>query len=122
MPSESCGDAGAQCGIIIDFSGDNLASALPSDVSNCLFRAAQEALQNIAQHSRAKTALMELRLAGRAVQLRISDDGVGLAMSEGAGLTLVREELLALDGTLHISSVPSKGTVIEASVPIKSSP
>ena len=117
-----CRDAGVRCGITIDFSGDYLASPLPSDVSSCLFRAAQEALQNIAQHSHAKTALMELRLDGRTVQLRISDDGVGLPSSEGAGLTLVREQLLALDGTLHISSVPSKGTVIEVSAPITASP
>ena len=115
-------DAGARCGITIDFSGDHLESPLPADVSSCLFRAAQEALQNIAQNSHAKTALMELRLEGRAVQLRISDDGVGLGSSEGAGMTLVREQLLALDGTLRISSVPSKGTVIEVSAPITTSP
>ena len=65
---------------------------------------------------------MELRLACRAVQLRISDDGVGLGSSEGAGLTLLREQLLALNGTLHIKSLPSKGTVIEVSVPLKASP
>jgi signal transduction histidine kinase len=117
-----CRDVGARCGITIDFSGDNLASLLPSDVANCLFRAAQEALQNIAQHSHAKTALTELRLAGRAVQLRISDDGVGWGSGEGAGLTLVREQLLALDGTLYIRSVPSRGTIIEVSVPIDASP
>lgn len=117
-----CRDAGARCGITIDFSGDHLGSPLSSEVASCLFRAAQEALQNIAQHSHAKSALMELRLDGRAVQLRISDDGVGLPSSEGAGLTLVREQLLALDGTLHISSVPSKGTVIEVSAPVSASP
>lgn len=117
-----CRDAGARSGIAIDFAGDHLGSPLPSDVSSCLFRAAQEALQNIAQHSHARTALMELRLDGRVVQLRISDDGVGLPGSEGAGLTLVREQLLALDGTLHISSGPSKGTVIEVSAPITASP
>jgi signal transduction histidine kinase len=117
-----CRDAGARCGVTIDFSGDHLESPLPADVSSCLFRAAQEALQNIAQNSHAKTALMELRLEGRAVQLRISDDGVGLGSSEGAGMTLVREQLLALDGTLRISSVPSKGTVIEVFAPITTSP
>jgi signal transduction histidine kinase len=65
---------------------------------------------------------MELRLDGRTVQLRISDDGVGLPNGEGAGLTLVREQLLALDGTLHISFVPSKGTVVEVSAPISAAP
>ena len=116
-----CRDAAARCGITIDFSGDPPESPLPADVSSCLFRAAQEALQNIAQHSHAKTALMELRLEGQAVQLRITDDGVGLGSREGPGMTLVREQLLALDGTLHISSMPSKGTVVEVSAPITTS-
>lgn len=117
-----CRDAGARCGITIDFSGEHLESPLPADVSSCLFRAAQEALLNMAQNSHAKTALMELRLEGRAVQLRISDDGAGLESSECAGMTLVREQLLALDGTLRISSVPTRGTVIEVSAPITTSP
>ena len=116
-----CRDAGARCGITIDFSGDNLATPLPSQVSSCLFRAAQEVLQNIAQHSRAKTAHVELRRVGRAVQLRISDDGVRLGTNEGAGLTLVREQLLALDGTLHTTSVDSRGTTVEVSLPIDTS-
>jgi signal transduction histidine kinase len=114
-----CGDVSAQCGITIDFSEQNLGSALPSDVSGCLFRVAQEALRNIAQYSHARTALMELRLARRAVQLRISDDGGGLGWREGVGLTLVGEQLLALNGHLDITSKPSKGTVVEVSIPLK---
>jgi signal transduction histidine kinase len=114
-----CGDASAQCGITIDFSEQNLGSALPSYVSGCLFRVAQEALRNIAQYSHARTALMELRLARRAVQLRISDDGGGLGWCDGVGLTLVGEQLLALNGHLDITSKPSKGTVVEVSIPLK---
>lgn len=114
-----CGDVSAQGGMTIDFSEQNLDSPLPSDVSGCLFRVAQEALRNIAQHSHAKTALMELRLTRRAVQLRISDDGGGLGWSEGASLTLVGEQLLALNGHLDITSIPLKGTVVEISIPFQ---
>ena len=118
-----CRDAGAQCGITIESSEHNVAF-LPSDVSNCLFRVAQEALQNIVQHSHAGTAAMELKLANRAAVLRVSDDGVGLdpLRPEGIGLTCVRERVLALDGTLEITSAPSKGTVIEVSIPVRTSP
>ena len=118
-----CRDAGAQCGITIEFSEHNVAF-LPSDVSNCLFRVAQEALQNIVQHSHPRTAAMELKLANRAAVLRVSDDGVGLdpLRPEGIGLTCVRERVLALDGTLEITSAPSKGTVIEVSIPVRTSP
>ena len=65
---------------------------------------------------------MELRLAPRAVQLRISDDGGGLGWGEGADLTLVGEQLLALNGHLDITLKPSKGTVVEVSIPLKDIP
>jgi len=114
-----CGDAGAECGIAIDFAEHNISSPIPSDVSGCLFRIAQQVLENLRRYGHAKKAIMELRLAGQAVLLRMSDDGVDLdpRSSEGSGLTLVREQLLALGGTLNITSVPSKGTVIEVSIP-----
>jgi signal transduction histidine kinase len=115
-----CRDAGAKSGITIEFSEHNVASFLPSDVSGCLFRAGQEALQNIAQHSHAKTAAMELKLANREVVLRVSDDGVGLVSGpESIGLTTVREHVLALGGAVAITSAPSKGTVIKISLPVK---
>ena len=64
---------------------------------------------------------MELNLADRAAVLRVSDDGVGLdpLRPEGIGLTSIREQVLALDGTVVITSAPSKGTVIEVSIPVK---
>ena len=117
-----CRDTGAQFGITIDFSEHDLGSPLPSDVSGCLFRVAQEALQDIAQYSHAKAALMELRLSGGAVLMRISYDGGGSVWSEGAELTLVGEQLLALNGHLDITSMASKGTVVEVSIPLKDTP
>ena len=100
-----------------------MGSLLPSDVSGCLFRVAQEALQNIVRHSHAKTAVMELGLAGRPVRLRISDNGVGMdaERDEGLGLLNIREQVLAVDGTIEITSAPSKGTMIDVSVPVKAS-
>jgi signal transduction histidine kinase len=93
-------------------------------VSICLFRVAQEALQNIVQHSHAETAAMVLSLAGEAAVLRISDDGVGLDPSrpQRVGLTCIREQVLALDGRFEITSPSSKGTLIEVAVPIKGPP
>ncbi|HKW31898.1 MAG TPA: MASE1 domain-containing protein [Candidatus Acidoferrum sp.] len=119
-----CQDSGARCAITIDFSEHDLTSPLPSDVSGCLFRVAQEALQNIARHSRAKNAVMELRLADRAVLLRISDDGGGLDLKsiEDSGLTMMHEQLLVLRGSLNVTSMPSRGTLIELSIPLKDVP
>jgi len=116
-----CRDSGARCGVTIEFSEYGVTALLPSDISTCLFRVAQEALQNIVQYSHAKTVVLELKLANKAVVLRVSDSGVGFdaACPPGVGLTFMREQVLAQGGTLEITSVPSKGTVIEASFSIE---
>jgi signal transduction histidine kinase len=116
-----CRDSGAQCGITIEFSEYGATTLLPSDISTCLFRVAQKALQNIVQFSHAETAVLELRVANKAVALRVSDDGVGFdtLRAEGVGLTFMREQVLAQGGTLEVTSVPAKGTIIEASFPIE---
>lgn len=115
-----CRDTGARCGIAIEFSEYNVTSLFPLEVSGCLFRVAQEALQNIVLYSHARTASMELKLAGGEAVLRVSDDGVGFddRRTVGVGLTYLREQVLALDGKLEISSVPSRGTVVHVALPI----
>ena len=115
-----CRDTGDRGGIVIEFSEYNVTSLFPLEVSGCLFRVAQEALQNIVQYSHARTASMELKLAGGEAVLRVSDDGVGFddRRPAGVGLTYLREQVLALDGKLEISSVPSRGTVVHVALPI----
>jgi two-component system sensor histidine kinase UhpB len=116
-----CRDSGARCGVTIEFSEYGATALLPSDISTCLFRVAQEALQNIVQYSHAKTVVLELKLANKAVVLRVSHGGVGFdaACPQGVGSAFMREQVLAQGGTLEITSVPSKGTVIEASFSIE---
>jgi signal transduction histidine kinase len=96
---------------------------LAGDISLCLYRVAQEALQNIVKHSHAQTAAVELRVKNGQALLRIADDGAGMSPEQQAvgsmGFTNMRERLLALDGTLKITSAPTKGTIIEGSVPLK---
>jgi len=121
-----CRDTGAKSSLGIIFSEKDLPSHLPSDISHCLFRVAQEALQNIVQHSHARTASMELKVRNGRVSLRIVDDGVGIAPEEhhgrGMGLASMRERVWALDGTCQVTSGPLKGTMVEASVPLKEEP
>src|SRR5437899_7730245 len=49
-----CRDTGAKSGLTINFSEKDVPSHFPSDISNCLFRIAQEALQNIVKHGRSE--------------------------------------------------------------------
>jgi signal transduction histidine kinase len=116
-----CRDAGKQSDVNFDFSVESVPLPLSSVVSHRLFRVAKEALRNVAQHSCAKTAAVKLTLRGERVVLRIADDGIGMGpqCDEGSGITYMREQVLSLGGTFKLLSAPSKGTVVEASVPIK---
>jgi signal transduction histidine kinase len=103
---------------------EEMPTELPSDVSHRLFRVAQEALQDIVQHSHAKTVALELRIGDGRILLRITHDGVSMDPQgdDGTRMIYMREQVLSLQGTFKIMSTPTKGTVIEVSAPIKTSP
>ena len=79
-----------------------------------LFRALQEALTNVAQHSGAHRVDVSLRYsdqsADRSVELTVSDDGVGgEPATQGVGLTGIRERLESVGGQLRLESQPGAG-------------
>ncbi|HKV79727.1 MAG TPA: MASE1 domain-containing protein [Candidatus Sulfotelmatobacter sp.] len=118
-----CRDIGSKSALTITFSEEGVPSCLPSDICHCLFRVAQEALQNVVTHSHAKAASMELAVLSGHVLLRIVDDGVGITPEQqhsgGMGLISMRERVWALDGTCKVISGPLKGTIVEVSLPPK---
>lgn len=95
---------------------------LSAEVSLCLFRVMQEALHNIAKHSRAIKVDVELRRNANSLYLCISDDGVGFANTSkvraSLGLISMRERVLLIGGRLTITSKPGSGTRVEANIPI----
>jgi PAS domain S-box-containing protein len=100
---------------------------LSVEVSLCLFRVIQEALHNIAKHSRATQADVELHGTPDSLCLCISDDGVGFANTSkaraGLGLISMRERIVLIGGRFTITSKPGSGTRVEAHIPItKTSP
>jgi signal transduction histidine kinase len=121
-----CRDTGAQSSLATSFSERDVPSRLPPDISHCLFRIAQEALQNIVKHGHARAASMELNVHGGHVLLRIVDDGIGITPeqhnSRGMGLASMRERAWALGGTCEVRLGPLKGTTVEASLPLNAEP
>jgi PAS domain S-box-containing protein len=94
---------------------------LSSGVSLCLFRVTQEALHNVAKHSRATHIDVEVRGTCKSLYLRISDDGVGFAANKsearlGLGLISMRERLRLIGGNFMITSEPGSGARVEATV------
>jgi signal transduction histidine kinase len=108
--------------IAISFSDDNVPTSLPADLTLCLFRVVQEALQNALKYSGAKRVLVDLRGVPGGLALTVADDGVGFDVSaawdKGLGLVSMGERLEAIGGTFEIHSTPGAGTRLEATVPL----
>ena len=94
---------------------------LPGEISLCLFRVLQEAMRNVAKHSRATKVDIEMHGTTKFLRLSIADDGVGFASNTsesraGLGLVSMRERLHLIGGKFTISSKPGCGTRVEATV------
>jgi PAS domain S-box-containing protein len=86
-----------------------------------LYRIAQEALNNVAKHSKAKTVAIELKSREGEVLLCITDDGVGFDPEEarqrgGLGLQGMRERVEQRGGKFEIVSEPGKGACVKATM------
>jgi two-component system sensor histidine kinase UhpB len=103
-----------------EFSG--LEQRLPRELETALFRAAQEALNNVARHSGAETVLVQLQRRDGQLTLEIEDDGRGFdpvsmetprANGQGLGLLGMRERVESFGGALFIDSAPGRGTQLK---------
>ncbi len=98
------------------------APRLPAMSETALFRVAQEAINNIAQHSGAAHAVIVLQFADDCVEARIADDGDGFDPGQnarhGLGLMSMEERMAAIGGIFRLRSRPGQGTVIRLRVPI----
>jgi integral membrane sensor domain MASE1 len=111
-----CGYIGLHGGMTIHFSAENVPLWLPLEVSQRLFRVAKAALRNVFQDSSTKIATVQLKTSGGRLLLRIVSHETDVSAQRGEAF--LREQLISLGGTLQMTSVPSQGFVIEASVPI----
>ena len=94
---------------------------LPDETETHLFRIAQEALTNVARHSKATRVEISLHKDGDKIRLRISDNGKGIDPVEksarrGIGMTGMRARARNAGGELEILT-PGKGVTIAAWVP-----
>lgn len=94
---------------------------IPIQVKKNLFRIAQEALNNVVKHARAKQVWVMLNQNSGQITLRVCDDGLGFAVSEvdGAhlGLQIMRERAEDVGARLAITSQAGAGTEIVATWP-----
>jgi signal transduction histidine kinase len=118
-----CKEISGKHGIDIHFISRDVPPILPSEISLCLFRVLQEALQNAVKHSKAQGCEVELSGDLRSVLLKVRDLGAGFdveAAMNGTGLGLVsmRERLKLVNGEFSVESELRHGTTISARVPL----
>jgi len=92
---------------------------LTPQINLTLYRAAQEALTNVGKHAHASSVELHLDYSDEhLIRLRIKDDGLGSANSEGGfGLLGVRERVQLLNGTVHVRAGAGQGFSMEVELP-----
>ncbi len=92
---------------------------LPPHVETAVYFVVAEALTNIAKHSGAAYASVSVTADLAGVEVRVEDDGVGGAHpAKGHGLAGLRQRLVAVDGTLELTSPEGGPTVLLARIPV----
>jgi len=114
-------------GINLSLNYEGLEERLPSEVEFALYRIAQGSIANIAWHSKAKNATINVKCDSDEFIMQIEDDGIGFDASRpievdesgrGRGLFSMKERANLLGGTCDIQSQPGKGTKITVKVPV----
>jgi PAS domain S-box-containing protein len=103
-------------GIAVEVTGADSGRRLPAEEKIALFRITQEALTNCAKHAHAKAVAIELNTDADHLALSIADDGVGIdliggnGITQGLGLLSMQERAEAIGGKWRIESAPGRGT------------
>ena len=119
-----CQELSHRHGATIDVHVENIPKALPREISLCLYRVLQEALQNVVKHSASRHADVSLNGHLNAINLTVKDSGAGFNAREamrgpGLGLASMRERLNVVGGQLSIHSQRGRGTTIHAVAPLR---
>ncbi|MFT4415562.1 histidine kinase [Fredinandcohnia humi] len=100
-------------------SGPEILSNLPAAVEVAVYRIVQEAVTNIIRHSDAQNCTISISINDK-LHLVVTDDGKGLPehLQYGIGIKSMKERAEELGGIVKIYSEASKGTSIQAELPI----
>ena len=118
-----CAEFQLQHRIEVTFRAATDVTAIATDVSLCLFRAAQEALRNVAKHAGALRTHVELSHENGHQTLTIADDGRGFDTTrvrrarDGLGLLSIEGRVRVLRGIVEIESHAGRGTTVKVAIP-----
>jgi PAS domain S-box-containing protein len=119
-----CREFSEQQKVEIDFTHKGMPSRVSKEISLCLFRILQEALQNAVKYSGVRRFSVNFEGTPTEIQLTISDHGIGFDQhnalnGRGLGLISMRERAHLVKGELSVTSRPAGGTTVLARVPVE---
>jgi signal transduction histidine kinase len=108
--------------VAMQYTSDLAGERLRDQTETHLFRIAQEALTNVARHSKATEVAIKLTRAGKNVCLAIRDNGQGFNLTAarvkpGLGLAGMRTRAEGCGGVLTVKAAPGQGVEIEVLCP-----
>jgi two-component system sensor histidine kinase UhpB len=120
---EQCEEVRRATGLQVYLIADADSRAIPPDISRCLFRVAQEAINNVLRHAQAHSIHLALTRTNGTINLVVSDDGRGLpggraTTSGGIGLMSMAERVGALGGVLSVAGPQGMGTTVRVTLPV----
>ena len=97
---------------------------IEDDKKIALFRIFQEALTNVARHSKATRVVAVLSRENDIFEMKVIDNGIGiteenLVSIKSIGLIGIKERVLILGGEIFINTAEQGGTELHLKVPIK---
>ena len=95
----------------------------PLEYRQQLMLITHEAIANVARHAEADTLVVELQAFGQKLILTVIDDGIGFSPGNtvfvtGLGIDSIRQRVERLGGMFEITSMPSRGTHLQAQIPL----
>ena len=112
-------DEMVEAGLSIDVMVEGPMRPLPPGVELSGYRIVQEALTNALRHAGSTHVEVRLRYSDDALDLEVSDDGVGrVGPTNGYGLVGIHERVALFGGTLTIGERPEGGFIVGARLPL----
>lgn len=114
-------------GLDIHFFSNGITGRFDREKELALYRIAQESLNNVLKHARARRVDLNLLNKDGWASLSVEDDGVGFACDEdgrdagpcgGMGLQIMRARAVKFGGELTIDTRPGEGVHILAEIPL----
>jgi PAS domain S-box-containing protein len=94
---------------------------IPDPLKTVIFRLLQEAMNNMAKHSRGDSVQLALSKENQSLVFSIQDNGVGFDLRtsrRGLGLASMKERVEASGGRFRVDSAEGLGTFIQAAWPL----